>query len=164
MFVEESSTEVVFVEEEIKVLGLSLQKSGLPISFDSLGKLWEKYGEEYRGKILDASNPVTEIAICLNKVPDYISGCAVNAFSTEDKNLVFYIIPKGKYIKDSFNAESFEKLTNEALGKRKVKAWAKKNNVKINSEFSIEVYCSNFANIPQDNNWKMYTLTPVKDV
>ena len=49
------------------------------------------------------------------------------------------IIPKGKYIKDSFNAETFEELTDKVLPKRKVKAWAKKNNIKIEGQFSVEV-------------------------
>lgn len=69
------------------------------------------------------------------------------------------IIPKGKYIKDSFNAETFEELTDKVLPKRKVKAWAKKNNVKIEGQFSVEVY-------PWDefekDNFEMYTLTPIK--
>jgi len=58
-----------------------------------------------------------------------------------------------------FNAETFDKLTSEAIGKRKVKAWAKKNNIKVNPLFIIEVYpTEEFEN----NNFEMYTLTPVE--
>lgn len=44
---------------------------------------------------------------------------------------VSFVIPKRKYIKDTFNAETFEILTGEVLVRRDVKDWAKKNKVKI---------------------------------
>lgn len=156
MFVKEDSTEVIMVEEEIQVVGMNLQKSGLPISFDSLGKLWEIYREKYRGKVENAITPVVEYAICLNKVPDYITGCSVTEIGKVNPDCLSYIIPKGNYIKDTFHAETFEQLTNEAMAKRNVKAWAKKNKIKINREFTIEVYP------PIENgNFEMYTLTPI---
>lgn len=39
MFIQKISTEIVSIDKEIEVVCLSLQKSGLPISFDDLGKL-----------------------------------------------------------------------------------------------------------------------------
>jgi len=159
-FVEMESTEIITIDEEIRVVGLSLQKSDLPISFASLGQLWEIYGRNYRGKISNMQVPVVEYGICLNKVPDYITGCSVSEIAELKGEFSSFIIPKGQYIKDMFNAESHEKLTNDAMGKRNVKAWAKKNKVKIDSLFTIEVYpTSEF----EKGNFQMYTLTPIKE-
>ncbi|MBH1940915.1 effector binding domain-containing protein [Mobilitalea sibirica] len=158
MFIEKSNTEVITIDKEIKVVGLSLQKSSLPLSFDSLGKLWGIYGEKYRGKVKKAIEPIVEYAIALNKVPDYITGCAVTEIENMEEGWVSYIIPQGKYIKDNFNAESFYQLTTEIMGKRNVKAWAKANNIKINKEYSIEVYPIEAV---KDQNVEMYTLTPI---
>lgn len=156
MFIERDSTEIVTVDEEIKVVGLSLQKSGLAISFDSLGKLWEVYGQKYRGKVENTAIPATEYAVCFNKIPDYLTGCSVTEIAEVNDDCISHVIPKGKYIKDAFNAETFEKLTNEAMAKRNVKAWAKKNKVKINREFTIEVYPKS-----EGDGFEMYTLTPI---
>lgn len=160
MFIEKSSTEVITIDKEIKVVGLSLQKSSLPISFDSLGKLWGVYGERYRGKVKNTIIPIVEYAICLNRVPDYITGCAVMEIEDIEEGCLSYVIQPGKYIKDTFNAETFHQLTAEIMEKRNVKAWAKANNVKINKEFSIEVYPIEAI---ENHNVEMYTLTPVED-
>lgn len=160
MFIEKCSTEVITIDTEIKVVGLSLQKSGLPISFDSLGRLWNIYGENYRGKVKNSIEPIVEYAVCLNKVPDYITGCSVTEIEDMEEGWTSYIIQKGKYIKDSFNAETFHQLTTEIMGKRNVKAWAKANNIKINNEYSIEVYPIEAI---EDQNVEMYTLTPIKE-
>lgn len=160
MFIEKSSTEVITINKEIKVVGLSLQKSNLPISFDSLGKLWGLYGDTYRGKVKNAIYPIVEYGICLNKVPDYITGCAVTGIEDIEDGCLSYIIQPGKYIKDSFNAETFQQLTDEIMMKRNVKAWAKANKIKINNEFTIEVYPLEAI---ENQIVEMYTLTPIKE-
>lgn len=160
MFIEKNSTEIVTIDKEIKVIGLSLQKSGLPISFDSLGKLWGLYGEKYRYKVENAITPIVEYAVALNKIPDYITGCAVKEIKGIEEGWISYVIPQGKYIKDSFNAETFEQLVTEKMGKRNVKNWAKKNGVKINGEFIVEVYPIEAV---ENQRIEMYTLTPVKE-
>lgn len=157
-FIEKSSTEVITIEKEIFVVGLSLQKSGLPISFASLGKLWGDYSEKYRYHVKHALEPIVEYAVCLNKVPDYITGCAVSKIDEIEDGWMSYTIPQGRYIKDTFNAETFHQLTSEIMEKRNVKAWAKKNNIKINGEFTIEVYPIEAV---ENRNVEMYTLTPV---
>lgn len=158
MCIEKDSTEIIMVDEEICVVGMSLQKSGLPISFESLGKLWEIYGEKYRGKVKKAVNPVVEYAICFNKIPDYLTGCSVSEIDQVNEECISFAIPKGRYIKDLFHADTFQQLTNEAMAKRNVKAWANKNKIKINKEFTIEVY-------PEHKNglFEMYTLTPIAE-
>ena len=160
MFSEKSSTEVITIDKEIKVVGLSLQKSSLPLSFESLEKLWSFYGEKYRGKVKNAIDPVVEYAVCLNKVPDYITGCSVTDIEDMEEGWNSYIIKQGKYIKDTFNAETFYQLTTEIMGKRNVNAWAKANNIKINKEYSIEVYPIEAI---ENQKVEMYTLTPIKD-
>lgn len=160
MFVKKSSTEVVTITEEIMIVGINLKKSGMSVSFDSLGKLWSIYGENHRYKVKNAVTPIVEYAVCLNKVPDYISGCAVTEIGELEDGWLSFVIPKRKYIKDTFNAETFEQLTAETMGKRNVKEWAKKNNIKIDREFTIEVYPIEAV---EGKNVEMYTLTPVKE-
>ena len=161
MFSFKECTEIIEVLEDIIIVGTSLQKSGLPITFNSLGKMWERFGNSYRGqdKIANALNPKLEYAVLLNKVPDYITGHAVTKVGDMADECSSVIIPKGKYIKDSFNAETFEALTDKVLPKRKVKVWAKNNKVKVDGKFSVEVY-------PWDgfekDNFELYTLTPIK--
>ena len=161
MFVEKNSTKVIAIDEEIKIVGINLQKSGLPITFESLGKLWGIYGDNHRGKEKNALTPIVEYAVCLNKVPDYISGCAVTEIGELKEGWMSFVIPKGKYIKDTWNAETCQKLC-EVVGDsfKNVKKWAKTNKIKINGEFSIEVYPNEAL---EGTNIEMYTLTPVKD-
>jgi len=160
MFIEKTSTEVVTIDEEIKIVGVSLQKSGLPITFDSLGKLWGVYGSLHRGKEKNAVTPIIEFAVALNKIPDYIAGYAVTEINELDDGWLSFVLPKGTYIKNTFNAETFEKLTGEAMGKTNVKKWAKDNGVKINPEFTIEAYPVESI---EGTNFEMYTLTPVQE-
>ena len=105
MFSLKECTEIIEVLEDIIIVGTSLQKSGLPITFNSLGKMWERFGNSYRGqdKIANALNPKLEYAVLLNKVPDYITGLAVTKVGDMADECSSVIIPKGKYIKDSFN-------------------------------------------------------------
>lgn len=160
MLIEKSSTEIILIDKVINVLGLSLQKSGLPISFNSLGKLWEIYGEKYRYNIKNARFPIVEYAVALNKIPDYITGCAVTEIGKIEEGWISYTVPQRKYIKDMFNAETFEQLVGEKMGRRNVKAWAKKNGVKIDGEFTIEVYPIEAV---ENQCVEMYTLTPIKE-
>lgn len=74
MFVEKENTEIVVLTNSITIVGLSLKRSGLPISFDSMGALWNRYGDNWRGKEINAVSSLTEYGVCLNRVPDYITG------------------------------------------------------------------------------------------
>ena len=161
MFIKKSSTEIITIKNEIKIVGLSLQKSGLPISYESLGALWGNYSVEYRNSIANLKTPVDfNYAICWweNNTHDYIVGNEVSEFESLDDKSSSYVIPTGKYIKDFWNAETFDLLVTEEMGKRNVADWAKQNNIEILDGFSIEVY-------PQKNEQpenEMYTLTPIK--
>ena len=160
MFVEKSIIELITIDEEIKIVGINLQNSGLPIHFESLGKLWGIYREKHRGKEKNAVTPIVEYAVCLNKMPDYISGYAVTKIGDLEEGWFSFVAPKGKYIKSMWNAETFELLVEETFEKNKnIKEWAKKNNVKVNGEFMVEVY----PKTTENGNVEMYILVPVKE-
>lgn len=156
MFIEKSETEVVVLEQDIKVVGLNLQQSGLPITFDSLGIMWERFSDDVKDAIKHKDARMIEYGISLNKVPDYIVGCGVNSFEDNDDQFYQHTIPAGSYIKDLFNAETFELLVTEGISKRNVKKYAKENKLKIDPTFMLEVYPDNKRSHPE-----MYTLTPI---
>lgn len=156
----QGTTELVHLEEEILVQGLGLQKSGLPICFESLGKLWERYGARCRGRVESAVAPVVEVAVSLNQVPDYITGCVVTSPDKVSGGDTSFILPKGAYIKDTFCAPSFEELVGETLQGRDVSGWAKEHHVTIDKSFSVEVYP---AGVRDASPAEMYTLTPIKE-
>ncbi len=153
------ATEIIELDEEIKVVGLSLQKSGLPVTFGSMGKLWERYGETCRGKTENAAAPAVEYGVCLNTVPDYITGCAVTEFGAVKDGCLAYTLPRGRYIRDTFGAATFEALVGDAIMKRDVAAWAKAHGVQIDGRFMAEVYP--VARYREDC-YEMYTLTPIR--
>lgn len=157
---EKEFTKIIQIEEDILVVGLSLQKSGLPITFDSLGKLWDTYSKNIRGNEINAISPLIEYGICENKQPDYIVGYQVLSFNDDkiDEKQKRIVIPKGPYIMDFFSAESFELLVNSVMQKSNVKLWAKENKVKIDRSYVYEVYQREELN---KDNFSMYTLTPI---
>lgn len=156
MFIEKSETEVILLENDIKVVGLNLQRSGLSITFESLGTMWESFSDEVKETIKDKDFRMIEYGISLNKVPDYIVGCGVNSFEGNKDQFFQHTIPAGSYIKDLFNAETFEQLVTEAISKRDVKKYAKEKKLKIDRSFMVEVYPDNKRKHPE-----MYTLTPI---
>lgn len=48
MYAEESKIERISLSDRITVVGINLQSSGLPITFESLGKMWGVYREEIK--------------------------------------------------------------------------------------------------------------------
>lgn len=163
MFAKKSQTEIIILDHAIHIVGLNLQKSGLPLNSDSIGEMWNIWGkssDERRPKINNLISPIVEYGICLNNVPDYAVGSAVSEFSGIDDGLFTYTIPAGRYIKDTFNAEDFQKLIGEEMSSRNVKKWARENHLKINGDLTVEVYsmetCEN-VEFPE-----IYTLTPIK--
>jgi predicted transcriptional regulator YdeE len=160
MFVEESKIEIISLSDAIMVVGLNLQKSGLPISFDSLGKMWGIYTEEIKRKTPNRVEKHTEYGICLNKVPDYIVGIEVSRISDVLQDYVSYTIPAGDYIKASFNAENHDTLVDKKLMKmqKEAKKWAKNNKIKFNGDYTVEVYP--IDTMKQEYPW-MYILIPI---
>lgn len=155
MFTQNSNTEIIEIKKERKIVGLNLQRSGFPITFDGLGQLWGFYNDDHKMRTKNKKSPRVEYGICLNRVPDYIVGCEVEEFEDVSEEFYTYVLPCGKYIKDSFNADTFENLLNE-MGKRKVKKWAKENNIKIDGIITVEVY------LKETDYPEMYVLYPIK--
>lgn len=154
------TTEIVTLGEDVKVFGLSLRQSGLPLAFDSMGKLWTRYGETCRGRVEHAAEPTVEYGVCLNEAPDYITGCGVTAFGGAADGFLAYTIPKGRYIKDTFGAATFEALVEDAIMKRDVAAWAKEHGTAIDNRLFVEVYPTHAY---REGCYEMYTLTPILD-
>ena len=153
------STEIVTLGEDVKVVGLSLRQSGLPLAFDSMGPLWERYGETCRGRMENAASPAVEYGVCLNTVPDYVTGCAVTAYGNIGEGFLACAVPAGRYIKDTFGAETFEGMVGGALMKRDVPAWAKAHGIEIDGSLLVEVYPTHAY---REGCYEMYTLTPIK--
>ena len=63
MFISKSITEVVVIEKDTMVVGLNLQSSGLPISFDSLGEMWDRLTGDVIDRIHNKENPVVQAVV-----------------------------------------------------------------------------------------------------
>ena len=149
--------EVVTICEEIKVIGLSYCLMGLPGTIESLNKMWEIYGEKYRGKINHAVIPLVDYGINTNTLGakhEYIAGCAVTQIGRLDVDWTCYIVPPGQYIKHtrSIMSELFEHEND-------VKTWAEANNVMIDGNFMVEVYPMGAF---ENSGIEVYTLHPIQ--
>lgn len=141
MYVEKNVIDIVDIKRAIRVVGINLQSSGLPITFESLGIMWDRFTDEVKSGIEAVCNKDTEYGICLNKEPDYLVGLESEMENCGDAYFT-YIIPAGRYVKAEFSAENYEKLVNERLMvmQKEAKRWAKNNQVKLEREFTVEVY------------------------
>lgn len=160
MYHEKCNIEVITVEEDIIVNGLNLQSSGLPISFDSLGVMWDKYTENIKISTPNRSDKEIEYAVCLNKVPDYIVGVEVTEIQEVETGFRSFIIPTGKYVKVEFNGENHQDMVDTKLMARQkeAKKWAKNEKIKLNNEFTVEVYPKQTVEMEYP---EMYCLFPI---
>ena len=136
MFIEKTKTEVITIDNEIKVVGLCLEKYGHPKNAGKIPEMWTFFDNNYRKKMRNVKDSDIGYWFWFNKPNDdhdYLVGNAVTSFNDVDDELTAFAIPAGRYIKDSFNAEDFGKLVDEVLQERKgiVKQWAEENNMKI---------------------------------
>jgi len=130
------SIEIITISEEIKVIGLSYHKLGLPASLESIESMWKTYNEMYRNRIENTVMPLTDYAVNANLLTDaheYIAGCAVAEVGVLEEHWASFIIPTGKYIKHA------SRVTSE-LHSTDIGAWTKENGVIINRDFMVEVY------------------------
>ena len=160
MYKEKCSIEVIIIEKEIIVYGLNLQSSGLPISFDSLGLMWDKYTEDIKNNTPHRVDIETEYAVCLNKVPDYIVGVEINEIQESESGFLSFTIPTGKYVKVEFNGENHQDMVDTKLMERQkeAKKWAKNEKLKLNNEFTVEVYPKQSVDMEYP---EMYCLFPI---
>lgn len=178
-----SQTEVIAIDREIKIVGLSLAKAGWAGESARIGDLWSLYTDEHR-RLSNAKRPVVEYGLWYRTESggyDYIIGNEVTDFRETGDEQIGVTIPAGRYIKDTFNAFDFEQLVEEAIGNRAVQKWAEENGLKILGMppfpvAGIEVYPvermtrsdgdAADGNFRRDDRIKakfpsMYTLTPV---
>jgi predicted transcriptional regulator YdeE len=160
MFKEKCNIEVITVEKGVKLYGLNLQSSGLPINFDSLGMMWDKYTENIKNNTPNRADKEVEYGVCLNKVPDYIVGVEVTTIQEEETGFKSYTIPAGKYVKVEFNGENHQDMVETKLMARQkeAKRWAKNEKIKLNNEFTVEVYPKQTVELEYP---EMYCLFPV---
>ena len=151
------SIKLVTVHEEIKVIGFSYAKLGLPGTLESLTKMWDMYGAKYRGKVKNAVLPLVDYGINAALTTDkheYIAGCAVTEFDALDDDWTSFIVPSGEYIKHSRN-----KMDDLFKYENNVKDWAKINNIIINGDFMVEVYPIGAF---EGKGLAVYTLYPIQ--
>ncbi len=127
MFDERCNIEAITIEEDIIVYGLNLQSSRLPIQFDSLGVMWDKYTEDMKNNTRNRADKEIEYAICLNKEPDYIVGVEITELQKEEAGFKRFTIPVGYYVKVEFNGENHQDMVaNKLMARQKeAKKWAK---------------------------------------
>ena len=160
MYNEKCNIEVITVGKDIIVYGLNLQNSGLPINFDSLGVMWDKYTEDMKNNTLNRADKEIEYAVCLNKVPDYIVGVEITEIGEEETGFKSFTIPAGKYVKVEFNGENHQDMVDTKLiaRQKEAKKWSKNEKIKLNNEFTVEVYPKQTVKLEHP---EMYCLLPI---
>jgi len=147
---------LITLDYEIRIIGLSFAKSGLPGTVESLSKMWDMYGERYRNKVKHATAPLIDYGVncaLTTSKHEYIAGCSVTEIGELDANWAPFIVPPGMYIKHSrCKMDDLFKYEND------VKVWAETNGYKINEDFMIEVYPSGAF---EGKDVEVYALTPV---
>jgi len=130
----ETGIEFVAIDREIKVVGLSFQKSGLPPSYENLGVLWDRYIEKYRYRVKNAAVPAVEYGACVcDRSPhEYIAGCAVTEIGEVEDGWASFVIQPGRYVKASYG-------TAEDTYSKDMPAWAEQNGIEIDFDFQYDV-------------------------
>jgi Uncharacterized protein conserved in bacteria len=192
MFIEKIGTEIITVDCDITVAGITLDTLGFPKKFEKIGEMWGIYESKYRKTATNCKLPVMNYGFWFNKSAgdyDYIVGSAVDETSTAHEDLTVQTIPAGRYIKAYFNAKDFTDLVcGNGIGDSfaRAKQYAEDNYLTIRamSAFpigSIEVYPHDMMCVGKDNGpeWglalddalrtpsvteypEMYTLTPIE--
>jgi len=170
MFTSKSETQIITIENDIKVVGLSLVKfvghNKPETEVGKIGDLWGIYTGGQCEKVENVKTPSVNYGFWFMKpgFHDYIVGGEVVEFGQIDNQHITAVIPAGRYIKDSFNAKDFSDLVDGVLSARRevARKWADDNGIKIKHDFSvlgIEVYPSQEIAAEHPS---MYTLTPVE--
>lgn len=142
MYTEKKDFRVITLDKDIILAGKNLQNSGLPITFDSLGKMWDIYSHEDINNTPCCVNKDISYGVCENKIPDYVVCVEVSENKENREGFKCITIPAGQYVKVEFNGENHDDLVCNKLMTRQTEAkkWAKENKIKLNGKFTIEVY------------------------
>ena len=143
--------DIITIEDEIKIIGLSYKKLGLPETIESLEKMWNIYGKKYRHRIKGTVTPLVDYGVndcLLTDEHEYIAGCAVTEIGELDENWVSFVAPPGKYVRHT--SKNTQELFAEDIG-----AWAKANGITLNDNFMIEGYPDGYF---EGKDVEVYTL------
>ena len=153
---------IITLHEEIKIIGLSHLKSGLPNTVESLEQMWRLFGEKHRGKIKNIVESPTDYGVNLSLDTDtheYIAGCAVKEIGALDSEWESFIIPTGRYVKYSRRkiVELFE--DNDEL-----KTWLDTNNIiRRGEDLMVEVYPAGAFDDADGKDTEAYLLLHIQE-
>lgn len=138
MYAEKNSFEIITVEKEILVVGLSHKKNGIPMP-----ELWD-HMDEIEAAANHTATPSKTYGLWIDPHPneDYMIGIEVSSLSGQSSDFSAFTIPCGQYIQNTFNAESIGELLGEKIRHKfkELENWAKKNDLHINWDVAVEVY------------------------
>jgi predicted transcriptional regulator YdeE len=187
MFVRKYNVEVIALDEKIMIVGLSFAKCKRTGSahFTSPFDLYSLDSFELQANIKHLKRPQVGYGVWTG-MQDVIVGKAVTDVNGQDDMYDSCTIPAGRYVKLSFNAETFEELVMDAIHKAwdnaGTDAFLESNNLVADRTLHIEVYphatirtgCENgpgwgpkYTNVsgetPTTDFPEMYFLFPVKE-
>ena len=116
MFEQKYTVELVCLDEEINVVGLSFKKcrqSG-SVRFDSPMELYGRESFELQDHINHVKLPQTGYGVWARAAEDVIVGKGVSSLEDQDELYGSFVIPAGRYLKITYNAENFDLLVNDA--------------------------------------------------
>lgn len=153
----------VTLETPIRFVGLSLKDSGLPGSFNSLGRLWERFHREALDRVPDRVSPPVEVAVCT--ASDYIVGSQAADGAALPQGLAAFTVPPGAYLKAEFSAVDFSQLVDQALPGLwpQVEAWAGERGISFDTGafHSVEVYPQETVALPRPRMYCLYPIRPI---
>jgi len=170
------SPEIIAIDKEIKVVGLSLQKSGLPMNYEAIGRLWDIFRERRGAYAENAVVPHVEYGVCIcdNWPHEYLAGRAVSEIGALAENKarrfpsapetravsevgdlgdgwISFIIPPGRYAKVS------EELGGYAFD---IEKWAEENGLSVKDTYlCMDVHPAGAA---AGDSAGVYYLWPIK--
>ena len=156
------SISIITIHEEIKIIGLSHLKLGLPSTVESLEHMWRSFGEKHRGKIKNIVESSTDYGVNFSLDTDtheYIAGCAVKEIGALDSEWGSFIIPAGRYVKYSRSkiAELFE-------DDDELKAWLDANNIiRRGGDLMVEVYPAGAFDDADGKDTEAYLLLHIQE-
>lgn len=158
MQTKDASVEKIRLDKPLYFSGLSKKSSGLPDTFESLGKLWGIFNHETVNKIENQVEPAVQAAIMAGG--DYIVGCQTDG-ACETPGITGFTIPAGEYVKGAFSADDFEELVDGKLQTiwADMSAWAEERGIVLNESFAAEIYPQDTVKLERP---EMYCLWPVE--
>ncbi len=158
MKTKDAKVELIHLEKPIHMTGLSLVSSGLPHTFESLGRLWDRFHAEVLGQLPGAVHPAVEIGVSINEKDYLVGGQTVSP--GQSPGLTGFTIPPGEYVKGSFSAHTFDELVDIPLQTiwEDMLAWMQEQGLAA-GDMGIEIYPQETVSLPHP---EMYCLFPIK--